>query len=112
MAERTASNNNVVVASLIAGLAGAAIGMLLAPRSGRETREQLHDTASDLKSKAGDGLTSAKDSLDQGLNKAKQASDHFTSAIKHTGRRTKQHTEELKQEISDDMDDTNLNKEV
>lgn len=103
MAERTARSNTLMV-SVLAGLAGAGVALLLAPRSGRETREQL-------KSKAEDGLNTAKETMEHGVEKAKDASSHFASAIKHTGRQTKRQMDELKEEASD-IKDTNWKEEV
>lgn len=47
----------------LGALAGAAIAMLFAPRSGRDTRDYLARRARDLKTKAGETLADAKDRL-------------------------------------------------
>ncbi len=49
--DKPSGKKSVLVPFLIGGLVGAAVGILLAPRSGRETREQIKDFASDTKSK-------------------------------------------------------------
>jgi gas vesicle protein len=49
--ERTRS---VLVALVIGGLVGAGIALLLAPQSGKRTRQQIADLAEDLKDYAAD----------------------------------------------------------
>jgi gas vesicle protein len=46
MAER--DNSDIVLAVLLGGLIGAAIGMLYAPRSGKETRRRLRELSEDI----------------------------------------------------------------
>ncbi len=46
-----AKQNSVFVPFLLGGLVGAAIGLLLAPKSGSETRKQIKDLAEDTKDK-------------------------------------------------------------
>ena len=83
MAAQATQRNTFAVAAL-AGLAGAAVGLLFAPRSGRETREHLKNSARDMKQKAEHGKDVAKDSA-----------KHFASAIKHTGQEAKQQFDEM-----------------
>ena len=49
--DRTAS---VLVALVVGGLAGASLALLLAPQSGKRTRQQIADLAEDLKDYATD----------------------------------------------------------
>src|SRR5262249_52908467 len=49
-----------VAAFAIGALVGAGVALLLAPRSGKETRELLAQKAHDLKGKAGDLLDTAR----------------------------------------------------
>ena len=80
MAERSSSNTLLV--PLVAGLAGAVAGLLLAPRSGRETREQLRVNANKAKQQATEGLDTARTSLEEGLEKAKDAKSRLAETIK------------------------------
>lgn len=68
--------------ALMAGLAGAGIALLVAPRSGRETRAQLKDKALDLKADAEDKLLETRDRLtdtkDRWTNSLKRKSQEFT----------------------------------
>ena len=47
-------NRTVIVALVVGGLLGAGLALLLAPQSGRRTRQQIADLAEDLKDYATD----------------------------------------------------------
>jgi gas vesicle protein len=63
MAERPA-HNNTLMATMLAGVVGAAAGILFAPHSGRETRQQLRGKATGLKDRASQTLHRADDKED------------------------------------------------
>jgi gas vesicle protein len=44
-------NNGIIVAAIAGGLAGAIAALLLAPKSGRELRSDVYNTAQDLQEK-------------------------------------------------------------
>lgn len=83
MAQR---RGRVVAVPLLAGIAGAAAGILLAPRSGKETRANLHTKAKRLQSGAQEGMQSAKQSLKQGAQEASEAKTKATEAITRKAR--------------------------
>ena len=66
-----------IVLAAAAGIAvGALAGVLLAPASGKETREKLMGKASDLKDKAEDAIVNAKESAKETVKKtARQAAE-------------------------------------
>jgi gas vesicle protein len=47
-------NRSILVALVVGGLVGAGIALLLAPQSGKRTRQQIADLAEDLKDYATD----------------------------------------------------------
>ena len=47
-------NRSLIVALVIGGLVGAGVALLLAPQSGKRTRQQIADLAEDLKDYASD----------------------------------------------------------
>jgi hypothetical protein len=47
-------NRSILVALVVGGLVGAGIALLLAPQSGKRTRQQIADLAEDLKDYASD----------------------------------------------------------
>ena len=83
MAGQQPSNN--VTTALLAGLAGAAVALLFAPRSGQETRRQLQDRAHDMKDIAREDIDSARHAVNQSVDHAKDMHQKLTSAIKTKG---------------------------
>ena len=61
MKKNTDHRGNGLVAFLLGGLAGAAVGLLYAPRSGKETREILVDGGDELVNKAVSSIRAAQD---------------------------------------------------
>jgi len=59
-----------LVGVLLGSIVGAAIGLLLAPQSGEETREVITESARDIRDKVKEGsrqiLESSRDLIDQG----------------------------------------------
>ncbi|MBA3758218.1 YtxH domain-containing protein [Candidatus Saccharibacteria bacterium] len=87
MTDRTSPN--LVAVSLFAGLAGALAAMLLAPRSGADTRKKIHDQADDLTERTRDNFHEVKDTVSKGLDK-------FSSVINKTSAKAKNEYEDLK----------------
>ncbi len=98
MAQQNAHNNMWL--PVAAGLLGAGLALLFAPRSGRDTRAQLKTKATDLKEQAEDGLSSARETLDKSLNEAKDLRDRLTAAITQTGKKAKQEMEDLREGVA------------
>lgn len=66
-------------------------GMLLAPKSGKETRRDLMDKANEYKDKANDGIeqmkksaNSAKDDLAEGVESMKDTAKDAVKSVKRT----------------------------
>jgi gas vesicle protein len=76
----------------MAGLAGAGIALLLAPRSGKETRARIGERSAELKSHAEDNLHKMKDNLSTGIDKTR---DSLTEALNKTGRKAKEQYDEF-----------------
>jgi gas vesicle protein len=71
------SNNNsaesVVKGLLIGTVAGVVAGILLAPKSGAETREDIKKLAEDLKDKAEDAYAKARKEVEKKIEQVKKA---------------------------------------
>lgn len=93
MTEQRTHHNGVLV-PLLAGLAGAGIALLLAPRAGRETREKMHESANDIKKQAHETILTAKSELSSELEHARQLKHKLGEVIKTNGRRAKKETSE------------------
>jgi gas vesicle protein len=65
-----------IVLAAAAGIAvGALAGILLAPASGKETREKLMGKASDIKDKAEDAVKGAKESVKKAAQQAAESTN-------------------------------------
>lgn len=65
---------NVLLAFILGAVSGAAIALLYAPKSGRETREYLGDKASEARARAAEAASRGRDAITQGR-------DTITTAI-------------------------------
>lgn len=82
MAERQAHSGGLMM-PLLAGLAGAGLALLLAPRSGQETREQLKARADNLQQQAKEKAAVAKTQATTTVEQAKGMKNRVKSAIKN-----------------------------
>jgi gas vesicle protein len=57
---------NVLLAFLVGALSGAAVALLYAPKSGRETREFLGEKAREGRARAADAAARGREALNQG----------------------------------------------
>jgi gas vesicle protein len=57
--------NSIIVPLLVGGIVGATLGILLAPKTGRETRKQIKDLAGDTKEKLGLAIDRSKEFYDE-----------------------------------------------
>ena len=65
MSEKSNQVATVVSAFAVGALVGAAVAVLFAPRSGKETRALLAKKTGDIKGKVGEALNEAKEALSQ-----------------------------------------------
>ena len=75
----------VMISFLAGGLVGASVGMLLAPKSGKETREQIRGMAEEVKETTGDYYERVKktvvSALENGQELIEEKKDLITSAV-------------------------------
>ena len=65
MEEKDYSIGSLVASFLLGGIVGAGIAILLAPQSGRETREKIKEYAEHVKEKAAESVQKAKSVLEE-----------------------------------------------
>jgi gas vesicle protein len=63
----------VFYAFLLGGLVGAAAALLLAPKSGKDTRRDIKDFAEDVKCKVTTYAEDVRESVSEGVRKGKEA---------------------------------------
>ena len=64
------SSGSWLLSFVLGGLIGAAVALLVAPRSGRQTREQIKDLAEDAKERAEEYYDKAKSRISTAMQKA------------------------------------------
>jgi gas vesicle protein len=69
----------------LGGLIGAGVALLLAPRAGKETRQQIKGTAEDVKGKAEDYYEQVRETVTSALEHGKgfvaEKKDHIAKAV-------------------------------
>ncbi|MDH4100165.1 MAG: YtxH domain-containing protein [Nitrospirota bacterium] len=86
--ERDYSGGSILVSFLLGGLVGAGLALLLAPQSGKETREKIKHLSGELKEK---GETLARTAKERTLRSYEEGKESLTHAIEH-GKETVQET--------------------
>jgi gas vesicle protein len=61
-----AGAGNILLAFILGAVSGAAVALLYAPATGRETREYLGDRAADARAKAAEAADRGREALNQG----------------------------------------------
>lgn len=110
----------VALGSVIAGIAGYVTGILTAPQSGQETREDIRDKASDIKDDARLELNIAQEKLAEAIREAQarastisvQAKEEFNEALIRAKDAQNKAKTVLKAVKSGGSDDPELNKAV
>lgn len=82
MAKDNDSGKKLALGALIAGAAGYITGILTAPKSGKDTRQDISDKASDVKSEAEAKLQEAHDELSDAVAASKDKAESLGSKAK------------------------------
>lgn len=99
MTEATSNTTGKTVgAAILGGLAGLGIGLLFAPRSGRETRAQIHQKAEHTKQKVEESAEQVKQKTKAGLHKAATIKDNAVESAKSVGRKAKEEAQDTQDE--------------
>ncbi|GAC1392000.1 MAG: hypothetical protein NVSMB46_06580 [Candidatus Saccharimonadales bacterium] len=103
------NNSNLLAITIAAGLFGALVATLIAPRSGKESRKMIKQSAKDLKHNAEDTFDQASHSLHQKVEKMSSWRDQMAKKIGEAGRRQQSDTlPELPSEYYKDLPPTHL----
>lgn len=93
MAEQ--AQRNPMLVPILAGLAGAGIALLFAPRSGKETRQQISRGTQE-------SVDAARDRVSTGLSQAREMKDRLQDAVQSTGRKARQEMDKIKHKDQQD----------
>lgn len=73
---------NMFTTTVLAGLAGAALALLVAPRSGKETRQQMKNRAMEMKNRAKQGMDEKRQSIRSSAEETKDKLKEVASETK------------------------------
>jgi gas vesicle protein len=91
MSER---NGDLLKGLIIGGLIGAVLGMLYAPKSGKETREDIANKADEL-------LAKAREEYEKAVEKSKAAYEAAVQRLKEVEVSAKERVEEIEGKVSE-----------
>ena len=84
--EKQGNGFDVLLAFLLGGLVGSALGLLFAPMNGRKTRQKIHDASMEIKERAISTTHSARDATTEKVtdlvDKGKAQVDDATESVK------------------------------
>jgi gas vesicle protein len=106
MAEAHAHRPNLVLLSLVSGIAGAGIALLLAPRSGQETRSKLKSSAREMKEQAEDDISHLRSAATDRARKAREATERAASVIKTRKNQAVEKMHDKRDELDETIDNT------
>lgn len=114
------TGKSFAIGALIAGVAGYVTGVLTAPKSGKETREDIVDKAEDIKHGAEDQLQSAQEEVSDLLKATKnktlalssQAREEFNEAVVKAKDAQNKSSSVLKAVRAGEASDPELNKAI
>lgn len=72
MAERDSSAGLVLLSFIVGGIAGGVLGVLFAPKSGKETRDDISEAAAEIKKEAQKFTKDAKARVDGFVEESKE----------------------------------------
>jgi len=79
---------SILLAFIMGAVSGAALALLYAPASGRETREYLGDRAADARARAADAAARGRDVINQGRETLNTAIERGREAYQQARRDT------------------------
>jgi gas vesicle protein len=75
------STDSIILAFFIGGLVGAGVALLLAPQSGKETRQKIKEQADDAKEKAAKYAEEVKSKVTSTVEKGKELVEETKSLV-------------------------------
>ena len=88
MARDDGGAGNILLGFILGAVSGAAVALLYAPASGRETRERLAEKADEARARAADAAARGRDALTQGRETLTTAIERGREAYQQARRDT------------------------
>ena len=88
MAKDDGGAGNILLAFILGAVGGAALALLYAPASGRETRDRLAEKAEEARARAADAAAKGRDVLSQGRDTLTTAIERGREAYQQARRDT------------------------
>jgi len=88
------------VSFILGGLIGATVALLVAPRSGRQTREQIKDIAGDAKEKAEDYYDQARGKISVAVQKGAEVFQQKKSQVESAVAKGKETFQKVKDAVT------------
>ncbi len=80
----------VVILTFVGGIIGATTGLLLAPQSGKKTRERIHESYDEAVRKTNEWIKKAEETIPEVTSKVKEGKERVKGEILHIGRDTEE----------------------
>ena len=84
---KESSGGNTLLAFIIGGAIGAAVGVLFAPKAGKETREALQEWFEDLEGKGEELMEEGKQLWEQGKTTAQDKAEQIRDTVESATRK-------------------------
>lgn len=94
------STGSILLSFLLGGMVGAGFALLLAPQSGRETRQKIKELTGDVKEKAMGYAGDVKEKITGGIDKGKEMYEEKKSMITSAIEAGKEAYEKEKERLS------------
>lgn len=95
--------SNMFGIALLAGALGAGIGLIFAPRSGKETRDKLSGAAKDARDQTQETLHQAQERMHRGLDQARDLKTELADAMKRKKHNAKKEIQSRAEDASDEL---------
>jgi len=92
---------SLLLSFILGGLIGAAVALLIAPKSGRQTREQIRDMAQDAKERAEDYYEGAMDKISTAVQKGTEVLQQKKEEMESAIARAKKSYQKVKEAITE-----------